>query len=492
LAILLSDGRYSGYFYNTNEDWTPDTGRRVMQGKRLIHFPDQEWKRWILHGDPETLHWEFDDTARENEKKRNLSEIDSSLQSYSPTDDKSLLRRGSSRAYSSKASTPYPTLPTKSNATGLLSEIISHFRKVFNDSPETFEKCAGPLIRILEKSDTNPINVVQPGNAKEDGLLPDRHITMVLLYNDLIKNQDEGSLQIQDSFRVSGNKSTAELVTCMSSDSKGIHGSRSPVILGAHNIPAHPLGTKGIKILPPNHLQSSGVCSPVPNGFTDDTAVMTSPGFITEPHWDFFGIPQFVIHGGGTKLWLIWPPTPANLTKASESFFSVEKSIDFTITKALEELSGLEIRLCTQEDDWFILAPCAIHAVVTVKSSGHKNKLFVDYGSFDEWDRAYSLISNSLKAEYDKVYESSRKTAIIEEILESRKAFRHWESLLKQKVDHPSASKTRTRLNEIKKEVEVRLKSLGYVQGSSRKRRSSPSPETGQNRTKKRVKGVQK
>jgi hypothetical protein len=492
LAILSSGEAVSGYFLNAYEIWEPDTGYRVLQKKPLVHFPAKEWQRWILHGDHDALHWEFDDTARGKIKKDTSSTGESASKSQL---DRNIKDSGRVPSHSSKANTPSPTTPSilslftpspappatnKPNAAELLSDIILYFSGIFSDSPETFGKCAGPLIQLVQRDNGNAIPIARLGDAKEDGLLPGRLITMSSLYNDLMRNEDELSLNIQDSFRVTGNKTTGDLLTAMSSDSKGLRGSRFPVILGAHNVPAHPRGTKDIKILPPSFLQNSGVSSPVPNGFTDNTAVLTSHGFLTEPHWDFYGIPQIVVHGGGAKLWLVWPPTPENLKKASEFLFSVEKLIDFTITRALEELNDLEIRFCTQQDEYFILPPCAIHAVITVKASGHKNKLFVDYGYFDVWDQGYSLIIESLKLEHQQVHDCSRKDAIIEEILESRKAFLHWESLLKQKYDHPSASKTRARLNEIKEETEVHLKSLGYV-FSSRKRRS-PSPVIGQNR----------
>jgi hypothetical protein len=482
LAILASEGHFSGHFYNSDGKWKPDTGNRVLQKKRLVHFPDEEWDRWILHGDPDSLHWEFDDTARENTRKRN--NISDGAESKSRCSTELGRRPSHSSKFSTTSSltpppTPTPPITDESNVNKLISRVIAYFHDIFSDSPETLEKLTGPLNLLLNKANTNVITVVLVGNAKEDGLLPGRHITMSNLYDDLMKTDDEQSLNIQDSFRVTGNKTIGELLTAMSSDSKGLHGSRFPVILGAHNVPAHSKGTKDIKILPPNYLQDSGVSSPVRDGFTDNTSVLTSNGFITEPHWDFYGIPQIVVHAGGEKLWLTWPPTPENLKKAAGFFFSVEKSIDFTITMALEELNGLEIRFCTQRDEWFILAPCAIHAVITVKASGHKNKLFVDYGSFDLWDQAYSLITESLELEYHQVNDSSRKDAIIDEILESRKAFSHWESLLKQKYYHPSTSETRVRLNEIKKENESRLRNLGYILSSSRKRRS-PSPEKGQ------------
>jgi hypothetical protein len=464
LAILLSAEQVEGFFYDGN--WVPDTGYRVNQGRKLTHFPDPEWERWILHGDSDSLRWEHDDTVRYEGKKavemekRGRTEVKRS-------------ERGSSR--SSRPDIPYsftpsPTPPLKENATELLSRIVKHLGSIFANSPKTFIKCAGPLKQLLKNGNSATIPIIEPGNAKTDGLLPGQHITMTSLYKDLMQNDDASTLEIQDLFRVSGNKSVAQLMTAMSSDSKGLLGSSTPVVLGALNIPAHPDGSKLIEILLPFHLRNSGVCTPVPNGFTDNTAVLTSPGFISEPHWDFYAIPQKVIHAGGIKLWLIWPPTSENLKKGSENLLSPESSIDFTISKALEELNDLEIRLCTKQDDWFILAPCAIHAVITVTPSAHKNKLFVDYGSFNTFDEAYSLITETLVLESRK--DCTRRAAIIEEILESRKAFHHWESLLKQNSHHPSATKTRERLNEIKKETQARLKSLGYT--PSKKRSSDP------------------
>jgi hypothetical protein len=463
LAILSSAEKVEGYFYDGN--WLPDTGYRVNQGRKLTHFPDSEWERWILHGDSDSLRWEHDDTIRYEGKKC----VGMEKQGHFGTEVKKSERR-SSRIDIPYSFTPSSMSPLEENATKLLSRIVTHLGSIFANSPETFIKCAGPLKQLLEKGNSASIPIVEPGNAKNDGLLPDHHITMTSLFEDLMQNNDVSSLEIQDSFRLSGNKSVAQLMTAMSSDSKGLLGSSTPVVLGALNVPAHPGGSKSIEILLPFYLRNSGVCTHVPNGFTDNTAVLTSPGFISEPHWDYFAIPQKVIHAGGIKLWLIWPPTSENLKKGSENLLSPENSIDFTISKALEELNDLEIRLCTKQDDWFILAPCAIHAVITVTASAHKNKLFVDYGSFNIFDEAYSLITETLVLESQK--DHTRREAIIEEILESRKAFLHWESLLEQNSHHPSAPKTRERLNEIKKETQVRLKRLGYT--PSKKRCSYP------------------
>jgi hypothetical protein len=534
LAILSTCGRVSGYFYNSNEVWEPDTGCRAMQGSRLVHFPDKEWKRFILHGEPEYLHWEFEDKARLKIKKSTLSNNESTTRSnsvmrlkhhsshstkartpsplattestatefhqntFSPTTydpSASLITKNSITVhrFSSSQSPPLPisnTTSSESNtgATKLICNTIAHFKEIFSDSLDIFEKCAGPLIRLLNKGNSDSIPIVPPGNAKKDGLLLDCHISMASLFEDLIKNKDEDLLKIEDSFRVSGNKTASDLIAAMCTHSKGVHGSQFPVILGAHNVPPHPKGTKGVEILLPYHLRNSAVCSPISNGFQDNTSVLTSDGYITDPHWDFFGIPQLVLHSGGTKLWLIWLPTPENLRKAADTFFSIEKAIDFTIANALEELNNLEIRICTQQDEWFILPPCAVHAVITVEASGHKNKLFVDYGYFDTWDQAYSLIVEALVSAHKQEKDSSKKDAIIEEILVSRKAFHHWESLLKQKNDHPSASMTQARLSEIKEETKFQLKSLGYGTDSSRKR-SSPSEGV---HTRKRVKRLRK
>jgi hypothetical protein len=433
-----------------------------MQGMRLVHFPDKEWKRFILHGENEYLHWEFEEKIRGRirsnlpRKKEPVTEIHS--------------KHRSSHLLKSETPSTFPPSSTMSRtgASSLISNSIDHFKEIFSGSSDIFEKCAGPLIRFLENGNTDSIPVVPPGNTIDDGLVSDCNITMASLFEDLIKNKDEDSLKIEDSFRNSGSKTAADLISAMCSHSKGIHGSQFPVILGAHNIPPHSKGTKGIQIHLPHHLRNSGVCTPIPNGFPDNTSVLTSDGFITEPHWDYFGIPQLVLHSGGTKLWLIWQPTPENLKKGAEMFFSIEKSIDFTIYNALEQLDSLEIRICTHQNEWFILPPCAIHAVITVESSGHKNKLFVDYSYFDKWDEAYSLILKALVSAHKREKDASKKAKLIEEILVSQNAFDHWESLLKRKHDHPSASMTRIRLDKIREETTVKLKSLGY-DASSRK-----------------------
>jgi hypothetical protein len=104
---------------------------------------------------------------------------------------------------------------------------------------------------------------------------------------------------------------------------------------------------------------------------------------MTEPHWDYFGVPQVIMHASGVKLWLVWPPTEKNIKVTSEKLLSGTSAIDFTIGMALELLNGLELYLCTDRNDYFTLAPNTIHAVISVTHCSHKNKLFMDYTHFD-------------------------------------------------------------------------------------------------------------
>jgi hypothetical protein len=371
--------------------------------------------------------------------------------------------------------TPHRTPPPQKPVIKILSDIIEHYRLIFSKSPMTFEKCSAPLIQLIQKVENDAITITELGNAKEDGLLPGQHVTMKDLFEDLLNCRNEESLKIQDPFRVTGEKGIAHLITAMSSDSKGLLGEETPVALGAVDIPAHAKGSKLIDHTMPYNLRDSGVCAEVTGGFMDKGSVITSPGYVSEPHWDYFGIQQQIIHAGGKKLWLVWQPTSENLRKAAEHLLCPSKSVDFTISVALEELTDLKIYFCTKQDDWFSMEPSAIHAVFTVTPSAHKSKLFVDYGTFEKWEEAYCIIIDTMISKYQKQNgNDEERKKVIQEIIDSTKAFCHWDVLLEKIPDHPLASITQSRLDKIKGKIDSILMALGCA-NHTKKRPSNRS-----------------
>jgi hypothetical protein len=479
LAIVWNGESTTTYYFNGR--WIMDNGVRVGSGRRLINFPDEHWRKWVLHGSGEAIQWAYQDTLRKQNRKpttiKPTTIFGTEMNTNQDTEFDGVQRNEARTVHAASS----PASPGNTGAEQLILEILTHFYRIFSKSPETFTKCAGPLQSLLRTNITT-IPVIDPGDAKKDGLLPDALITMMDLYNDLMNNEHDGiELVIEDCYRDSDTGdilTSAHLLVAMTTDSTGLESGRTPIVLGAINVPAHPAGSEDIEIRLPKYLIDSGLISPVLNGFPDLTSVLTSPGYLTEPHVDFCGVKQFIFHGGGKKLWLVWPPTSANLKAAFRYICSRSKSRDFTVAKALEELTGLEIRYCTEPGEYLSLEPFAIHAVICVTSSAHKNKLYVDYGSFDKWVEGFSLYVETLVSIHRAHgNDKPEREKLIGELINSRKSFKHWKALLAKNNKHSSAGNTKVQLREVENTLEDTLKSLGYSVKRPRPPSQNDSPK---------------
>jgi hypothetical protein len=359
------------------------------------------------------------------------------------------------------------TSPSSKNFNQWAFGALSHFRTIFSKSPETVKRTSDPLLAFLQKYGNAPYPIKESGNVKVDGLLPEHHISISNLFGDLIGN-DKRKIVIQDAFKGSRPKRVVDLLAALAFESKG-EKDECPLVLGAVNVLPHEEGTATIDISLPNILLESGSCSKVEGGFIDNTSVITSPGYLTEPHLDYFCQGQLILHVKGIKIWFIWPPTIENLKAAVPLMLSEDDSYDFTIAKALAVLTDLEIRICSKKDEWFILEPGAIHGVISVTSSGHKNKLFTDFGHFETWATGHSLLIETLVLTHRArgVDDDDRKH-VVQNLRESCKCFYHWDALLGEKRDHPAAAQARKQLGDIKK---VTMAYLNELDSNSRKRK---------------------
>jgi hypothetical protein len=453
LAVLLDGEHATGYYFKGGY-WRLEVGNHVGNRKSLIKFPHEHWSVWVLHGSGKSLRWVNASTLRKKEKRLGTPNPTTTI-SIDPNTDQSseaaVLPTDEVAKMPSftPSPSPSPSPPAHSPAKNLISKIITEFHRVFPKSPEFIERCTGPL-RLLLQANFAEIPVKAPGHAKKDGLYPDQHLTMLDLVNNLLKNErDQKPVVIEDCFRDCNPEApplVAHLAMAMFTESKGLEGKKMPVALGTINVPEHKEGSAVITIDLPTHLQDSGLSSKVrvQGGFPDLTSVLTSLGYLTEPHTDYHGIKQLILHAGSEKLWLVWPPTRANLEIAFWHMCSHTRSRDFTIAKALELLTSLEIQFCTEQDEWFSLDPFAIHACICVMASCHKNKLCVDYGSFNKWVETYSLYVDTLVAVH-RVHgnDKDERRKVIEQLQNSLKCFLHWEALLQEKSNHPSAVNTR-------------------------------------------------
>jgi hypothetical protein len=333
------------------------------------------------------------------------------------------------------------------------------------------EKCCSPLKQLLDYTRTNDVHVVELGNAVDDGLLLGTQFTLKNILEDLERirfeglkrNRESDLIEIHDSFRLVDNLTVEDLRVSLIYGGKGSKkGDKSdPFILAALNVPPHPAGSGGVCVTPPHYLKQSGSVSSVPGGYPDKTAVISSTGFITEPHWDYHGVPQIIMHCSGEKLWLTWPPTIHNIQVASDSLLTGAKSMDLTIGKALDLLQGLEIYHCTEQNEYFTLPPYTIHAVISVSTCAHKNKLYTDFAHFDTWDRNFTFLFEKLIKTYNRGGTNAlTKDTVLYEMTEGRKAFYHWDALVNEFPTHAESAKGRERLEEMKHIMEGHLKTF--------------------------------
>jgi hypothetical protein len=352
----------------------------------------------------------------------------------------------------------------------LVAGILDKFQSIFSESLEALEKCCFPLNQLLEYTRTTDVRVVDPGNAVDNELLSERQFTLKNILEDLertrfddLKRKRQSDLKVHDSFKLVDNLTVEDLRVSLITDGMGPNygDKKIPFILAALNIPPHPAGSGNIPVSTPHHLKGSGSCSHVPGGYPDKTAVVSTTGFITEPHWDYHGVPQIVLHASGMKLWLVWPPTEHNIQVASDYLLLSATSIQFTIGTALELLNGLELRLCKEQNDYFTLPPYAIHAVISVTACSHKNKLYTEFGHFDTWYHSFSFLFGKLVQTYNKGGTNGlTRDCVLFELTEGSKAFYHWDALIKQFPTHPEAAGVRARLDEMKRTMQERLTDL--------------------------------
>jgi hypothetical protein len=354
-----------------------------------------------------------------------------------------------------------------SSAKVLVTEILDKLHLTFSKSPEALEKCCLPLNQLLEYIKATDVRVVDPRNAVDDGLLSARQFTLKGILEDLERTRFDGhkrkrhsDLKIHDSFKLVDNLGVEDLRVSLITSGMGPDNGdkRIPFILAALNIPPHPEGSGKVLVTIPHYINNSGSCSHVPGGYPDQTAVVSTIGFITEPHWDYYGVPQIVSHASGWKLWFVWPPTDHNIRVASDYLLVGATSIELTIGRALVLLNDLELRFCKKQNDYFTLPPFAVHAVISASACSHKNKLYTEFGYFDLWDRNFSFLFEKLIQTYNKGGTNGLTAeCVIFELTEGCKAFHHWDALVRQIPTHPESPKVRARLDEMKRVMQEHL-----------------------------------
>jgi hypothetical protein len=236
-------------------------------------------------------------------------------------------------------------------------------------------------------------------------------------------------------------------------------------ILGTLGVPPARGGSEGIHISLPNHLLDSGDISLLPNGHNhDNTSGLTAAGYVTEPHVDFYGCPQLVVHVHGRKLWLVWPASKKNLEAIAPYILSLPRSEKLNITRALQNFEGLQAYYCNKKDQSFVLEPYAIHAVISETVCAHRNKIFTHYSLFDSWYEAHrTLVMKSVSRIINEGYDPIETERIVNTLIDGKKTFRYWDSLLENRPNHDLADSTRQRLTALRDYVDGEITRFSEV-----------------------------
>jgi hypothetical protein len=489
-------------WYHDGMGWQPDTGRRAGLAKGqhgLVRFPvgeDKSWNGFVLNGYGEQVEWKSYSAAirqwREQSQKANDTDGSSGLSDghsgMSRPSKKSRKKKkkeghavsgtpmdGGSGSESAESQLPKKKMGKGNRAAGTLSTpsppptpkqhnlwlgpLIDRMKHNFEYAPKILDEALKPLMRLYDLN--QELEVVPSLDSHESGILTSVHPTKGQLMVDLLLSNPPP--RVVESFRTN---TTCDVTDLMGNLVDDFPKSRRNIkgVFGCPNVFPHVQGTGAVKWGLPASMTASASITEVKGGFTDNASTLTERGYYTPPHWDFYAIAQIVNHIFGQKLWLTWPATEHNLKIAADYLPFETESQSFDIADALDLLEGVKVRIMEETSRWFILEPFMIHAVISISNCGHRNKLFVDYDHFGDWDRAYNCFVDARARDvYREGNTEGRVSNAIYELEESLKGHRHWETLLLENPFHPSCEHVGMRLAEIERKVLEEIRKLREV-----------------------------
>jgi hypothetical protein len=358
-----------------------------------------------------------------------------------------------------------------------VAPIVVHIASIYPVNSEAYASCVPPLEHLFSKHPSiQPTPLLDLG---EQSFYESIHISEKNLMADLMSGAwavdvkeaytgDTGSLAWR----------SIDLLVSMASASRGPKAFDQDTgrrwITAALNIrPSTGLGSEPISVRTPLFLQDVGDIAPVTGGFPDRTSAITSAGYLTEPHFDYYGVPQLILHISGRKLWFVWPASMENLDTLKTRFASDEISLQkLTIGFALENLKGLKLYYCTRQDEAFVLEPYAIHAVISETTCGHVNKLFTSFDLYQAWTDAHGFLTEKLVS---NCRQSGNDPQLIKhavhELREGAKAFLHWESLFERYPTDPLTPRFKKDLNGVKEKVIIHTQELEKALTKNKRKR---------------------
>ena len=173
-------------------------------------------------------------------------------------------------------------------------------------------------------------------------------------------------------------------------------------------------------------------------------------------HSDGIGCAQYMIHIQGKKLWLFWPPSPANLEFYAAHHTQVGS--DSLTLSLIHKLEGLQLHYFDNTPTAFVVPPNYLHAVISFTMSAHAGIFFFGYPNFPE---ALHLMRWFI--DWAKQYTSFRHTitescAVLQKILDE--GVQRWISLLHVNENHERNTDIIKELKTIEKEATQLLTTL--------------------------------
>ncbi|KAJ7121145.1 hypothetical protein C8R44DRAFT_981960 [Mycena epipterygia] len=144
------------------------------------------------------------------------------------------------------------------------------------------------------------------------------------------------------------------------------------------------------------------------------STALCPPGWISPMHIDHAGLAEAIVHCGGAKLWLVWPPTVHNL-----AWWNLKHPahVDFpSMLLAVRELEHLKV-LHVTEPCSFIIPPFHLHAVLTFTLASH---LGVSFAHPSFWTEAECGLLYAQKLIRNTRYPDSLKRHLVEQVLDER------------------------------------------------------------------------
>lgn len=448
IAMFRDEQGFKCYVFERN-GWVLEPGNRPTSNHRrkLTHHPFQP--ALLLTGH------EFDTVWME--KSKAYTQPTAQAPDLAPSTSKTVSLPAVSPL---NLTTPLESLPLGNPNNRLFLDILAHLQLLFPDPSLQFNSCSTPLTTLA--SLTLPVTIGDVFDAASTGVYPGgNQLTLQSVMQDLMHSPPIPIFEAFSSEPDNVPWTTADLMTCIFRSS---FGARDPgwvdeyQVLGTLAVPASEQGSSAVRIALPDHLKDWGDSSDF--GYRhNNTSVVTGAGYLTEPHFDYAGSSQLIVHVEGRKLWMTWPPTKGNVETFMEYFRSSFRSQRLTLSTALQKLEGLEVRYLTKSGQCFFLLPYEFHACISETCSVHRGHNFVHYDHFEHFRQAHLQVLDSFAQVADNTTLGDCNRCL-KHLEDGRTDLEHYWSLLSNKPGWELAHSMPFHLRELEQNTERLIERL--------------------------------